>query len=114
MLFQKDREPGLFEMTVCGEGLSQAAVLHDEEGNAVGEGPRLVRAVGIKLECSQPQCCIGVDNLDLRIAIKSLPQRLQAYPFLAAAKPFPSSVAADVVTNAPSYSSENLVAATAC
>lgn len=32
-------EAGLFEVSVVGEGLGDAAFLHDEEAGAVGEAP---------------------------------------------------------------------------
>jgi len=41
-LTQERSESGLLEMVVAGQGVGEAALGHDDEGNAVGQAPGLV------------------------------------------------------------------------
>ena len=41
---QKAAEAGLLEVAIAGEGLGEPVLLHDDEGDAVGERPVLVVA----------------------------------------------------------------------
>jgi hypothetical protein len=56
-------ETGLLEVMVTGEGFRDATVCHDDEGDAIGEGPRLVEASGIKIDPAEKKCSIGWDYL---------------------------------------------------
>lgn len=45
MGLKQDVKSGLFEVVVVGEGVGNSALLHHDEGDAVGEGPSFIRAV---------------------------------------------------------------------
>ena len=48
-LFHKGCEAGLLKMVVTGESISDAFVLHDHKGDAIGQWPFLVEAMSIKM-----------------------------------------------------------------
>jgi hypothetical protein len=43
-------ESGLFEVNVVRERSGYAALFHDVEGNAIGEGPFFVRATSVQIQ----------------------------------------------------------------
>jgi hypothetical protein len=52
LLPQQRDEASLFEMMVSGQCIPNAMLLHDDEGNAIGQGPLLVGASIVEFETS--------------------------------------------------------------
>ncbi len=61
-LAQQGPEAGLLEVVVACQGVGDAVVRHDEEGDAIGEAPCLVGARAIKGEAAAPKGRIRVDQ----------------------------------------------------
>jgi hypothetical protein len=55
-------EAGLFEVVVVGEGGGDSALVHHDEGDAIGERPPFVRALAIQPQPKFKELVISFDN----------------------------------------------------
>lgn len=52
---------------VAGEGVGQAAISHDDEGDTVGQAPALVGAAGVEVPTAIDERRVGRDDLDVGV-----------------------------------------------
>ena len=71
---QQGREPGLLEVAVVGERLSDGALFHDEEARAVRQSPCLVGLRRISLQCGSELGVSLGDDYDICVAFQPLGQ----------------------------------------
>ena len=72
-------EAGLLEVVIGGEGFGEAVATHDDEGDAVGEGPVLVEALDEERAALGEEVGAGGDDARVGVGVDAVESRGQVY-----------------------------------
>ncbi len=73
LFLEQGSKARLFEVVIPGQRVSQAMTLHDDEGNAIGQGPLLVRAGIVQVDGPSVERFIRPNQASLRTLLKIVP-----------------------------------------